>query len=38
VTTGAQGLKKAIELMTNVNEIIKIKSTLDLRKVVFAST
>jgi len=27
--------RKAIELMNNVNKIIKIRSTLDLRKVVF---
>jgi len=28
--------RKAIELMNNVNKIIKIRSTLDLRKVVFS--
>ena len=27
--------RKTIELMNNVNKIIKIRSTLDLRKVVF---
>jgi len=27
--------RKAIELMNNVNKIIKIRSTLDFRKVVF---
>jgi len=27
--------RKATELMSNVNKIIKIRSTLDLRKVVF---
>jgi len=27
--------RKVIELMNNVNNIIKIRSTLDLRKVVF---
>jgi len=29
--------RKAIELMNNVNEIIKIRSTLDLRKVFFGN-
>ena len=29
--------RKAIELMNNVNKIIKISSTLDLRKVVFGN-
>jgi len=29
--------RKAIELMNNVNEIIKIRSTPDLRKVVFGN-
>ena len=29
--------KKAVELMNNVIEIIKIRSTLDLRKVVFGN-
>jgi len=29
--------RKAVELMDNVNEIIKIRSTLDLRKVVFGN-
>ena len=29
--------RKAIELMNNVNEIIKIRSTLDLRKFVFSN-
>ena len=29
--------RKAIVLMNNVNKIIKIKSTLDLRKVVFSN-
>ena len=29
--------RKAIEIMNNVNEIIKIRSTLDLRKVVFGN-
>ena len=28
---------KAIEIMNNVNEIIEIRSTLDLRKVVFGN-
>jgi len=29
--------RKATELMNNVNKIIKIRSTLDLRKVVFSN-
>jgi len=29
--------KKAIVIMNNVNEIIKIRSTLDLRKLVFGN-
>jgi len=29
--------RKAMELMNNMNEIIKIRSTLDLRKVVFGN-
>ena len=29
--------RKAIVLMNNVNKIIKIRSTLDLRKVVFSN-
>jgi len=29
--------EKAIELMNNVNKIIKIRSTLDLRKVVLSN-
>jgi len=29
--------RKAIEIMNNVNEIIKIRSTLDLRKVFFSN-
>jgi len=29
--------KKATELMNNVNKIINIRSTLDLRKVVFSN-
>jgi len=29
--------RKAIEIMNNVNEIIKIRSTLDLRQVVFGN-
>jgi len=29
--------RKAVELMNNVNKIIKIRSTPDLRKVVFSN-
>jgi len=29
--------KKSIELMNNVNKIIKIRSTLHLRKVIFSN-
>jgi len=29
--------RKAIELINNMNKIIKIRSTLDLRKVVFSN-
>ena len=29
--------KKATELMNNVNKLIKIRNTLDLRKIVFSN-
>jgi len=35
INTVASFQRKAIELMNNVNEIIKIRSTLNLRNVVF---
>jgi len=29
--------RKAIEIMNNVDDIIKVRSTLDLRKIVFSN-